>query len=1047
MKLRAILALFACLATATATLAETDWAPGTRVPGRVVITLREGLLPTVAKSGTGIRVDVPALQALADRYQVTGMEQPYAFAGAPKQAGEPDLRLTWAVDFPPDTDLDTVLRAYAALPEVAKAEAVDVCVQYALPNDPSLGSQWHLRNLVFGGKDIRAPGGWAEALGDTNVIIAIVDSGVDWRHPDLGGSGPNYRRGAIWTNWDEVNGTTGVDDDANGRIDDYRGWDFVTGVTGAAGQDVNLPDNDPSDFESHGTACAGVASAITNNGVGVAGAAWGCKVMPVRVGWLPAGAEVGVVRMDFAASGMIYAAQNGAKIINCSWGSTEFLATAVNYCLSQGAIIVCAAGNADDETASYLAEHPDVIAVAATTQNDGKASFSSYGTWVELSAPGVDMYTTWYTAATTSHGYAVVQGTSFSSPLTCGALGLLWSAHPGWTRSQVIARLLDTADDIDPVNPGYGGKLGAGRINLLRALGDRIQEVPEEFSSLFDAMNEAAVGDTIAFRSTTVLTGPLTVENKEVSLLGGWNAALTARDPAGAPTVITGNATSAGLRFAGGVGPGTVVDGFRVTGGGGQTFSSPQSGRYGGGVICNSTSPTLRNLDITGNTAGGSAQFGGGGGLLLLNSNSVVEDCTIHGNSAVHGGGVYIYLGAPTLRRCTISGNALVQDNGGYAPRGGGLYVTDASPLLRDCVIAGHVDAESGGGLYAANTLLTTALDLAGNTFHGNTARLKGGALCASGATLAMKRDLLHDNGQAAGSSFMLGGGVAVENATATLDSVTARGNNADVGGGVSVSGGASAVVRNSVLTGNAADLFGGGLAFQAVAAGEIAGNTLAGNSGGLGAGGLYIASTGPAVTRNIVAFNTGGPTFVNGVQVNGGAPTFSCNDAWSNGVGNYGGVADPTGTAGNVALDPQFCNAGAGNYGIGSGSPCAPAHSGGCGLIGALAAGCGGTPVEDGDPELPALVFRVEPAAPNPFNPTTRIRFTLPAAGRAQVRVYDAAGRLVRTLVDAELAAAAHVATWDGRDDAGRSCPSGVYFYRVAAGQLGHVGRVALVK
>ncbi len=1049
MKLRLAILVGACAISAlsaAASPAAPAGGPGSRVPDRVVITLRPGVQPTVAKRAGGVTVDRPALQALADRFGAHDMSRLYEGVPPAKKAGLPDLSLVWAVDFATAVDLDAVLAAYAALPEVARAEAVDICAQTALPNDPFLGSQWYLRNLTLGAKDIRAVGGWAEAQGDSNVIIAIVDSGVDWRHPDLGGSGPNYRRGAIWTNWPEANGVAGVDDDGNGKVDDSRGWDFVTGVTGEPGEDVSVPDNDPSDWESHGTACAGVAAAITNNGVGISGASWGCKIMPVRVGWLQNGATTGVVRMDFASQGMIYAAANGAKFINCSWGSTEYLQTAADYCLAAGALVITAAGNDANEVPSFLADYPGVIAVAATDANDGKTSFSSYGTWVELSAPGTGIYTTWYVASDGSHGYNTVAGTSFSSPLTCGAAALIMSAEPGLTALGVGTRLMSTADNIDALNPGLAGKLGSGRVNLLRALGDRLLKYPDEFSSLLDAQNEAAPGDTVALSAASPLTGPLTVANKSFYLLGGYAADFASRDPVGTPTPLNASLSGSGLLFQTGTGLGTVVDGLLISGGGGQVFSSPQTGRYGGGIICNGTSPTLRNIEVTGNSVGGTSEFGGGGGIMLSNSSALLENVTVHGNSAVQGAGVYAYLGAPTLRDCRIYDNVLVQDNGSYPPRGGGIYATDTTLLLDGCEISGHVDAEAGGGIYAANTLATTSLALVGNRIHHNTARVKGGGLAMSGNAITMLRDDLHDNGKAAGATFMVGGAFAVENATVTLDSVLSRANTAQVGAGGAVTSSPQSDVRHCVFSANAADIFGGGLSSQTVAAGEVRGNTFAANTAGVGAAGLYLNAASPGIANNIFALNTGGTTFGNAVHAQSSTPTFTCNDAWSNTGTSYTGVADPTGTAGNIALDPQFCFPADGGYGLKPLSPCEPAVSGACGLIGALGVMCALVPVLD-DPDLPALVFRVENAAPNPFNPLTRIRFTLPAAGRVSVNVYDLAGRLVRVLVDAVLPAAAHETQWNGRDDAGHAVSSGVYFYRVTAGADSYTGRMALVK
>jgi hypothetical protein len=252
--------------------------------------------------------------------------------------------------------------------------------------------------------------------------------------------------------------------------------------------------------------------------------------------------------------------------------------------------------------------------------------------------------------------------------------------------------------------------------------------------------------------------------------------------------------------------------------------------------------------------------------------------------------------------------------------------------------------------------------------------------------------------------------------------------------------------VRHSVFTGNRANYYGGGLIFQTGTAGEVGGNTFAANRSNSGAAGLYLDAASPIVANNIFALNGGGTNLGNAVHAESSAPTFSCNDVWSNTGENYTGVADPTGTAGNIALDPRFCATTSDDYGLQPGSPCEPSVSGACGLIGALGVTCALTPVFD-DPDLPTLVFRVEPASPNPFNPLTRIRFTLPAAGRVNVCVYDLAGRLVRVLVDAVLPATTHVAQWNGRDDADHAVSSGVYFYRVTAGTESYTGRMALVK
>jgi subtilisin family serine protease len=922
-----------------------------RVPDRVVITLRPDLHPTVTKSTRGVSVDLPGLNALAQRYAVRDMAPLYAGAGVPTKHGEPDLRLVWAVDFSAAFDLDTVLNDYAALPEVALAEAVEIFPLYDLPDDPFLSSQqYHLRNSIMGGASVRALGGWAETQGDTNVVIAIVDSGVDWQHPDLGGTGPDYIDGDIWINWAEWNGTNGVDDDSNGFIDDYRGWDFVTGITdGEPGQDVDVPDNDPMDFEGHGTECAGCAGAMTNNGTGVASVGYSTRIMPLRVGWLQAGQTIGVVRMDFASQGMIYAANNGAKIVNCSWGSSNFLSSAVNFCVSRGVIIVTAAGNSDNEVASYLGEHAEVIAVAATDANDVKASFSSYGTWVEVSAPGINIMTTSWNRATSQHIYHSVDGTSFSAPIVGGALALIWAANPGWTRVQVMNQLLNTADDLDALNPTYAGKLGSGRPNLLRALGDHFLEVPTEYEEIFDALNEASVGDTIGVLASTALTGNQTIPSKELKVFGGYDPGFATRDPAGNPTVITALPNQTALQFEAGISSTTEVDGFSCQGGGGTLFANvPFSGRYGGGVIVNQCSPILRNLDVTGCSVGSASELGCGGGMFLHDSSSYLENVNVHDNMGIYGAGVFIYKGAPTLVNCTIADNDNLTDNLSHPPLGGGLHILDADVTMRDCEVNGHAEADEGGGIYAANHLASTVLDLQDSYIHENYARTQGAGICMLGDSITMKRDTLYSNIGHWDATYVDGGAFYIENAAVDIDSLVCFDNGAQAGAGGTITNVPSADLTNSLFHSNNAAFFAAGLYYGDVATGTLAGNTIALNSAVTGGGGLYLVNADPTVSNNLIAWNHGGASAANGVYGINSTPDFQCNDVYGNTEADFGGVTDPTGSDGNISLDPLFCSTSPDiddDWTLHLDSPCT-ADSSGCGLIGYADVGCDATPV-----------------------------------------------------------------------------------------------------
>ncbi len=1043
-------ALFLLLGTVTAQAEYENPAVVGQVPDRIVIILQADVFPTVTKSAGEVQVDLPALDTLAKRFEIKDMSRLYDFAGPPRKAGAPDLRRVWAVDFSADKyDLASVLAAYAALPEVAEARAVDICKMYDVPNDVD-ANQWYLRNLSLGGKDIRAVGGWAEARGDSNIIVAIVDSGVDWMHPDLGGPGPDHVNGAIWTNWVEYYGTPGVDDDTNGKIDDIRGWDFVALSSqdqGYEDEDVLVADNDPMDYEGHGTNCSGCAAAITDNGIGIAGTSWGCKIMPVRAGWLPNGSEQGVVRMDFCSAGMIYAALNGAHIINCSWGSTSFLSMAVSTCVSEGCIIVTSAGNDNDENPSYLNSHPDVISAAATTPDDVKAEFSSYGTWVEVCAPGVNIYTTSWSQSTMSHTYASVAGTSFSSPITCGAAALIWSAHPGWSRNLVVSALINSCDNIDELNPGLEGKLGAGRINLLKALGDSFQEVPVEFPTLLDAMNEAAEGDTVAVQGSHILSGTKTIAAKELYIFGGYDATYSSRDPIANPTSIIASANKPALQFQAGTGSTTEVDGFLCTGGDGSFLASPIPGRYGGGILVILASPTLRNIQVTGNAVGTAIEFGGGGGIALINSSASLTNISVNGNTAIHGAGVFIDGGAPSFLDCQIYDNTSYAGNLTYTPHGGGFYVSATNLTLNNCQIYGHNYVDAGGGIYATNGGGTTTLFLTENEIHDNFVNSVGGGIYMDGDEITLLASGIYDNGYTDVATFSNGGGFYIFGGTAILDGVTCTGNSSHAGGGGFILSSTSPQVSNTLFAENQASFYGGGLIYQNNTGGSLSNNTFAINNGQIsGAGGLYITNSSPALENNLIAFNTGATTFANGVHVGGGTPTFSCNDTYGNDGSQYGGVADPTGSNGNISEDPIFCDVATGNYHLNNNSPCAPENSGGCGLIGALGTGCVSDPVPDSGDVVP-LAFKVDQNYPNPFNPATKIRFALPQRAFTTVRIFDLAGRLVRTLVAEELAAQVHEVTWNGRDGAEREVAAGVYFYQVLSDEHAFTGRMALVK
>ncbi len=372
------------------------------------------------------------------------------FPGAEKR-GEQAMAGYYSITFKDGLDLETILSSYDDLSVIDHVEPVGVHKLDFVPNDQYRGYQWGLGR-------VNAYNGWNLNQGDPSIPVGIADTGVDWDHPDLNND--------IWTNTAEMNGSSGVDDDGNGYIDDYRGWDWVTGVNGYPGEDDQTPDNNPMDFDGHGTHCSGIASAETNNTTGIAGVGFDCSIMALRIGW-KATDGWGYVRMDFAASAFYYAANKGAKAINCSWGSSNNsgIGSAANYARNAGVVIVTAAGNDNNTSAPYLATLTHVIAVAATDQTDHKASFSNYGSWVDVSAPGVNIYSTYF-----NNTYAYLDGTSMAAPFVTGLAGLLFSADPTLTQAAARALIVNYTDNIDGLNPGYSGLLGTGRIDIYNSL-------------------------------------------------------------------------------------------------------------------------------------------------------------------------------------------------------------------------------------------------------------------------------------------------------------------------------------------------------------------------------------------------------------------------------------------------------------------------------------------------------------------------------------------------------------------------------------------------
>ncbi|MFA4930450.1 MAG: S8 family serine peptidase [Patescibacteria group bacterium] len=347
-------------------------------------------------------------------------------------------------------------------PDVTYVGANHIFSMAAVPNDPMYSSQWYLPHVGL-------PTFWDSSAGSTDVTVAILDSGVDINHPDLSAN--------IWTNAGEVAGN-GIDDDHNGYIDDVNGWDFVSDTSDPR------PKFDPgwsATGINHGTVVSGIAGAVGNNGVGVAGVNWHVKIMPLRV---LNGVGIGDTQTIYRA--IQYASANGADFINLSFVGDQndpLLAQAITAAYNKGIITFAAAGNEGinlNTSPRYPACNQNVITVGGTNELDQRVIFyngngtvgggSNYGSnCLSLVAPADNFTSTSVYDADhdlTNYYISSWYGTSFATPLVTGAAALLKSSNSSLTGAQIVALLEEHAVSIDSLNPSVAGQLGYGRVSM-----------------------------------------------------------------------------------------------------------------------------------------------------------------------------------------------------------------------------------------------------------------------------------------------------------------------------------------------------------------------------------------------------------------------------------------------------------------------------------------------------------------------------------------------------------------------------------------------------
>lgn len=380
-----------------------------------------------------------------------------------------------------------------------------------IPTDPRYGEQYAHRL-------IQSERAWAVTRGNANLLIAIVDNGTDVNHEDL--------REKIWTNPGESGTdsqgrdrrTNGIDDDNNGKVDDWRGWDFIGNITNDERlqflwKENNLPVAvtpplvDPNDGRNHGTHVAGLAGATPNNGRGIVGSGFNCMLLPIKVA-SDVPALPGYYR---TIEGILYAGQMGAHVINCSFGGTggsAFDQDIINQVTLSGSLVVAAAGNSatPQDNLFFPADYDNVLSVGSSTSQDRPSSFSNYGINTTVFAPGSAMLST-----VGGNQYAVYDGTSMAAPLLSGIAALVRGVNPSWTPYQVIQQLRSTSDNV--LYPGQSQRPYEyfGRLNAFRAVsanrplntGDQVPGI-SHLGIGFAVNNTTSVGALNTFQPVTM---------------------------------------------------------------------------------------------------------------------------------------------------------------------------------------------------------------------------------------------------------------------------------------------------------------------------------------------------------------------------------------------------------------------------------------------------------------------------------------------------------------------------------------------------------------
>ena len=1048
--------------------------------GRINFSIENGIVHT----------GLASFDKLATEFRITNLEHMYDYVKMPEWNDkgmyiQNIYRITLASD-------ELMNQAQAALAKDANlhyAEFETINRERWVPNDPMITQQYvHAR--------IRSFDAWDYTLGSRSVLIAIADSGVKWNHPDL--------RGNIWINpaespgmtinWDAgtFSGGNGVDaGEGGGKIDDLLGWDFFSN------------DNNPYQnwvANDHGTHVSGCAAAVGNNGIGVVGTSPIASILSCK----GASNTQNSSGISNGYDQIKYAGEIGAQIVNASWGgpgSGAYPNQIVNYVTALGCLLVTAAGNDNTEhTASYQDYPSDCTAalcVAASGQNDLKASFSDFGATIDIMAPGEGIMST----IIANNGYDAFDGTSMASPIVAGVAALVKSVHPNLTAPQLRQRLMDTADYIYDLNPTFVGKLGTGRVNAFAAtMYDRIPYITMEEKQVTELSGDGDgipnPGETIQLKvSLNNYLDPYT----GLSWMNATGVSAKLRCNYPGISIVDSVATFGNLSAGSSMWNNTQPFKFNtvstlpsepipfelyITANQGEEFpyarllpftvklSLIQSGWPYNLAGAAPSSPILYNLDsnpdletVFGDQTGKIHALKPNGTTELANfpynAGSPIVGSIAMGN--INGDGLWEFAASTQAGNVIVinqSGELLWSKNGGGTMRSGPV-IAKLSPALGTKVIS-----------VAQNSTL--------NVFNADGTNAPHFPITIGGAVLApvAVADLNNDGVMEIIVVTLTGAlhainpvtGLNIANFPVTL-------------GGGSQNGMAIVNIDDDpqpeiLITSSTAGYFyavnhDGSFKFQKNIGQQIKTSPVVADVDGNGSkelivitapGQLYIMNAdgsnlpnmpiivGTAVecTPVVAHFdndNMAGIIFgdtnakVHSIRKDGTeSPNFPYTLAGNIKISAALGDIDGDGDFDIVLPDNTFY------YVIDVKRP-AQSIDWACYLGNWNRSGNVYQATPNIDPGTPAVITELLGNYPNPFNPSTTIRFSLSENSPVQIDIYNQKGQLVKNLVDQVKASGAHSIAFDGSDNSGRAISSGLYYYKMTAGKFSSTRKMVLMK